>query len=1304
MRIVAWFILFASAVCTHAELRSSFVYDAETGEALPFVNVYATGQGNGTITNSEGAFSLDAADDDTLRISYVGYETLRIAVRDLTDRLHLSPVTNSLGEVVVTGNDALLQRIAKALAEGRKEHKSDRATYYMRQTNHLNGEMQMVEAFIRAHCAVGLSDISFLNGRHYRPHSLTDEEDTGLLWFSNLHNMLTLSPMVGRGSSWTGILTTPFDPVPNAIKGYAYKKRYVTDVERLRQKDGSEMLKVSLREGENKDKGIILCGNLYVDAATLSPIAFDGHLEHFTMKVWSGVFNRTRPAQANIHVGFDPDACRVREVAVTLQCQDIRCQTVVYETPGDGLRQGAGYEHPNMLLAIERSPKDDTLWQKEIVQRTRQEELLASGQMPAVDPRFGASWRKMIDSHISAQGSMPSQEKVYLHLDNNSYFLGDTLRFKAYVRETGTGRPTTVSNVLYVDLLNHDGYSVGRRVVQLHDGEGSGDFALMADSSMYSGFYEIRAYTRWQLNWGRQPEPHIPYQDYWFYDREMAEEYFTDYDKIFSRVVPVYDEQKVPGELYRDMTLRRSMRYYGREENVKKPQVAFFPEGGQLVAGVACNLVFEAKSEEGEYLSGTLELDGQTCRTVNRGRGRLVITPEAGRNRKATFRSQDGQTVTVSLPSAAKEGIALRVTQSPDSVRIGIGRSSVGDTLAVSIRHEGNIQVLGMMASGDSCLSVARSALRCGVNQVSVIDRNGRIWADRLFFNHDTATCQPSLRVEGLKDQYAPEECISLSLAATSASAGGQQCSVAVRESATEGRLYDNGTIMSEMLLSSEIKGFVPDPGWYFSQDDELHREALDLLLLTQGWRRFEWKAPNMRWQPEKALTLYGRVLPYKTYHKENILEYAENKLFLLENGLEGGWFDKADLLSKLRFVDDILYEDYNLQEMNGQTFRSAGLKKLPASLLVHGEFVEGREAASRETIAKGSKFSMPLPGGFRGNYFMHLSASDTTKWHKNARHVWISPNEDEYPEFYVKLNQPVIYSAKPFDFYQTHLPAEKAEEDPVLSLDGSMMRQVSVYGKGGRLIKRQNVPPALKLDAREAFNAVSDAGLMDGWMTGQTSFARAVAHHYIGDMGINTSYNVTILPRHAEWKTITEFFAIKEEDIEMLAKKYNIDENAVPQSYPDRQGYLSQFNAAQYDVTSEGEELNNLSNIDSVYIYTDYAPRRKGDALYHQPNLPEVIVYLKQKDDGTVRATFRDRFVQVQGFSVASEFYHPDYRKHKLPEGQKDYRRTLYWNPNLQLDENGEARVTFYNNSRTTSLSVEAEGQAADGTLLWSR
>lgn len=89
---------------------------------------------------------------------------------------------------------------------------------------------------------------------------------------------------------------------------------------------------------------------------------------------------------------------------------------------------------------------------------------------------------------------------------------------------------------------------------------------------------------------------------------------------------------------------------------------------------------------------------------------------------------------------------------------------------------------------------------------------------------------------------------------------------------------------------------------------------------------------------------------------------------------------------------------------------------------------------------------------------------------------------------------------------------------------------------------------------------------------------------------------------------------------------------------------------------------------------------------------------------DGSRRMTYRDRHYVLDGFAVPAEFYSPDYSKRVLDEGAADYRRTLYWNPDVRLNEMGEARISFYNNSRTTHMTVDAQGQTQDGTLLWCR
>ena len=129
-------------------------------------------------------------------------------------------------------------------------------------------------------------------------------------------------------------------------------------------------------------------------------------------------------------------------------------------------------------------------------------------------------------------------------------------------------------------------------------------------------------------------------------------------------------------------------------------------------------------------------------------------------------------------------------------------------------------------------------------------------------------------------------------------------------------------------------------------------------------------------------------------------------------------------------------------------------------------------------------------------------------------------------------------------------------------------------------------------------------------------------------------------------------------------------------------------------------KKFSRLGKLDSVFIFTDYAPRLEGEKRYHGNGQPKVVVLFKPGN----RKAYSDRYTKIQGFAYPAECYSPDYSKQTPPDSIKDYRRTLYWNPNLMLDKDGKATVTLYNNARTTQISVDAAGQAADGTLLWGR
>ena len=201
-------------------------------------------------------------------------------------------------------------------------------------------------------------------------------------------------------------------------------------------------------------------------------------------------------------------------------------------------------------------------------------------------------------------GERIPQEKVYVQMDNTGYFLGDTIWFAAHTRRTDTGRPSRVSRMLYAELWNHDGFLVERKLVEMREGKGHGFFAL--PDTLYAGYFELRAYTRWQLNWGQTEHPHNKNTELWFYNKEMAKDYFQDYEKLYSRVFPVYDKPRQEGEYVQEMTLRPIRRYFRSEKDKPRPMLSLFPEGGSLLYNYPCNMAFEVATTEGEELTGSL--------------------------------------------------------------------------------------------------------------------------------------------------------------------------------------------------------------------------------------------------------------------------------------------------------------------------------------------------------------------------------------------------------------------------------------------------------------------------------------------------------------------------------------------------------------------------------------------------------------------------------------------------------------------------------------------------------------------------
>ncbi len=1342
MRQLLFILLFLLAAPMQAQEVKVFAHivDAQTNEAMPFAKIYVSPT-KGTVSNEDGDFMLAVMPDDTLHISFIGYQKQSIRAAELPRTVRMNRGSKTLGQVTVLDKNGILDRVAKRLQEAYSKHKGEESRYFMRQTNVLSGSTQMVEAYIEARSAVNMRKISFLSGRHFRSNEGESNElnEVEMLEFSNTQQLLCLAPQTKGEYIWTNTIK-PFNKRPIG-GGMGYEKCYKTAIASVIGEDGREVFKLDFEPLDNEvAKEAILCGSLYVDAKTLDPLKFEGHLDNILLRSSYNKIRRVDLAGADLIINYDNTKGypQIVQMATTLRDERVECKTLIYCTDEMETPLPKNSERmDNMIKAISRAGYDERLWDDPIVMRTATEERLLTGENPAFTlthrweplrietPDALADWTIRADSAALQH----PQEKVFLHLDNTCYFLGEAIRFKAYSRRTDTGRPSTISNVLYVDLLNHDGYLMERKIVRMKNGEGHGSFVLRDDSTMYSGFYELRAYTRWQLNWGQFEHPHPDVTNYWFHNEKMAKDYFRDYEKLYSRVVPVYDKPLAPGDYTRDMTLRRMMRYYPANDEKPKLKLTFYPEGGNLVQGVENRVAFEVMTEEGENVSGTLTVNGQTIATVHRGRGVFTVTPSDKRI-EAEFRSEDGRTVKEKLPKAEADGVALTLETSKDStqIRIRTNGEKVPQTLALTVRHEGKPTHYHTMASNqENRIVLHHTELTTGVNQVTVYDAEGRVWADRLFFHRTEGLGTPSLQIEGVKDEYTPQEQITFKIKGKEA---GAKFSLSVRDAYSSDEIYDNGSILTEMLLSSELRGFIPNPGWYFEQDDEQHRTALDLLMMTQGWRRFNWQEmASGTFHPtepaEQHMTLTGEVLNYRSVLKQDMLRLDEIFKWEWGNQKQTHYHPNPtkNEIMQLEAAADAVRESFGFRDDSERTYAAGGYKAAADSTRVHLEFIKDKHTAAAETFVKDGMFHTAVPN-FTEACILHLNASDTTKWKKkkdkkDGQYQWILPDETEFPEFYVRLSKPHPRFPKPYSFYHTHLPqSDKPRNyDGLAEPDVHQMQQVSVRSKRGRLIKRMYVGPAVKLDAYEAFNAAVDAGLLNASYSGAKNFNEAVAHCFIGDMGVNTKYEVNQIPRfttsdlggmnafrqlvttnsRAERMILAEHILKNGEGLKFdgTSPVMNDISGINPSSHRDRDLSGSDKDAELY---------NQLTNLDSVFIYTDYSPRFEGHKKFEAPNIPEVTVYLKRYPDGGQRETFRDRFIILPGYCIPEDFYHVDYSKFKLPEGTKDHRRTLYWNPAVELDENGEATISLYNNSNTTHIAVEMNGQTEDGTLLWGR
>lgn len=462
--------------------------------------------------------------------------------------------------------------------------------------------------------------------------------------------------------------------------------------------------------------------------------------------------------------------------------------------------------------------------------------LLSSLQiMRAKDTQFQALLSYV--QNVYQFGQICQQEKVYLHFDNTAYYQGDIIWFSAYVVNAATQTPAQ-SKVLYVELLSPNGVVLKQLKLKVENGQAHGSLplvetptdearALRGVMALPSGFYEVRAYTRTMLN-------------------------FDDMG-VFSRVFPVYEAPEQEGD-YSNPVMRRWNNPYDVQrpetEKIKNLSVTFYPEGGALVLGIANRVAFKAMDENGMGVAirGHVRLDDEqsiAVETTHDGMGYFDFVPTKKRNTVEV--EYDGKEHRFRLPDAEGEGYALRVDNSRAQQikgRLTGHQGCKDELLGVMLICRGAVSYFDTISiqQGEAMFVIPKEELPTGVHQLHLFNARGDMLAQRhLFVNNNIDVGK--VRVTASSAQYAPFEQVKLNVTTSAPDDTPMPAtiSVAVRDKQSMGASF-NGNVMTNMLLSSDLKGYIHHPEYYFEGNDNARMQALDLLMMVQGWTRYNWR------------------------------------------------------------------------------------------------------------------------------------------------------------------------------------------------------------------------------------------------------------------------------------------------------------------------------------------------------------------------------------------------------------------------------------------------------------------------------
>jgi len=810
---------------------------------------------------------------------------------------------------------------------------------------------------------------------------------------------------------------------------------------------------------------------------------------------------------------------------------------------------------------------------------------------------------------ISMMGlHLRTQEKVYLHFDKPYYALGENIWFKAYLFDAQNhALGYTPSKVLYVDLIAPNGTLITHHQLLIENGTANGDFIL--NDNLTTGNYQVRAYTNWMKN----------FEETWFY----------------SKVISVYGKEAL---------LEGSTAIAEKDSTLADLQ--FFPEGGDLVNTVPAQVGFKAVNKQGLGVAANGKIVDENNKlltffsTLHAGMGSVFFTPKPGKSYKAVVKV-NGEEKEFPLPKALESGYGMMVNNSkPNSVSVRVVATEnleetevylIGQTRSrVYYKGKGTIQKRILY------FEIPRQLLPSGILHLTLLTNQMEPLNERLVFINFAQDLHIDVKTN--KKRYKGREKVKVSINVTDAEGKPQvaQLSMSVTDAGQILIGQQRESILSNLLLTSDLKGNIENPAFYFKDEEPNTPKALDALMLTQGWRRFAWQdiidlnETRVVFPYEQGFSLKGNAIEPETGEP-----FSFKKMYLTAMGSSSGlWTTETNAEG-----------DFNFRNL---TFSDS------SEVLIQGNW------AAKQVAALEVKLDTII-----------------------------------YPEINYKGEELKVLQSKKNEVFNYLVKTEERKEIDLAYPDQKTLVLDEVKVKDKRIFSEDKAPKiysdpdaVIKFDEQMASAATHVLSPLVGRVAGVTVTGTGVGMQVrIRGAAQPPLILVDGMPFY------TPPFSSSSGGQSLVSGLLS-SSSGINTGTPGGGSFYGNYTSS----SEEGTGLEGLAGIQPSEVDRIEVLKGPSTAVFGLMGGNGVIaIYTKQ--GGKARLPAPNLFKHV-GYYKAREFYTPKYDIPEAAHAKPDKRATLFWQPSFLTNKNGKASFEFFNSDEAENFQIVVEGTDGYGTL----